>query len=111
MEWLKLYSTAKIVIITHFQDPKYLCYQASPKVFEALAANCFVLVDRQKDVFSLFSDNEHLVGFDDAEDLKKKIAYYLAHDEERKQIAQNGHRYTIENHTYAHRVKTLMSYL
>lgn len=111
MEWMKLYCTAKIVIISHFHDPKFLCYQASPKVFEALAANCFVLVDRQKDVFSLFSDNEHLVGFDDAEDLKKKITYYLAHEEERKQIAQNGHRYTIENHTYVHRVKTLMPYL
>jgi spore maturation protein CgeB len=110
-EWLRLYCAAKIVIVVHYQDDQYPCYQASPKVFETLAAGCFVLVDRQKDVFTLFRDNEHLVGFDDATDLRKKIAYYLEHGEERQRIACNGRRFVIENHTYLHRVKTVMPFL
>lgn len=110
-EWLKLYAAAKIVVVAHYQNGKYPCYQASPKVFEALAAGCFVLVDRQKDVFALFRDNEHLVGFDNGADLRKKIAYYLDHGEERMRIARNGRKFAIENHTYVHRVKTLLSTL
>ncbi len=108
-EWLKIYSSAKIVVIIHYQDGKIPCYQASPKIFEALACGCFVLVDNQKDVFKLFEDNEHLVKFDDAEDLKKKINYYLVHPGKRKAIAICGQRKALDYHTYVHRINKLTS--
>jgi spore maturation protein CgeB len=108
-EFNKIHSAAKICVICHYQDGKTRCYQASPKVFEALAARCFVIVDRQKDVFSLFSDKEHLVGFDDMRDLRKKIVYYLEHPEERRAIADRGYRCVLENHTYVHRIKKVLS--
>ncbi len=109
--WLRIYSASRIILATHYHDPQGLfpVYQASPRIFEALACGAFVLCDRQRDVFSLFTDGEHLVGFDDADDLKRKTAYYLDHAEERKRIARQGMLFVTANHTYVHRVKELLS--
>jgi spore maturation protein CgeB len=107
--WVKLYRRARIVLIVHYQDGFTPCHQASPKVFEALACGCFVLVDRQQDVQRLFADGEHLVVFDNIEDLKKKIRYYLKHPEERETIADRGRQETLAKHTYLHRFKTLFN--
>ena len=110
-EWLKIYSSSKIVLSTHYQEPngRFPVYQASPRVFEALACKAFLIVDRQKDVFSLFNDHEHLVGYDDAADLRKKITYYLEHCMERNKIAQNGHNYVLSKHTYEDRIREMLS--
>jgi len=107
-EWIKIYSASKIVIVIHYQDGEIPCYQASPKVYEALACGCFVLVDRQKDVFSLFEDEKHLVGFDNVNDLKRKIIYYLANPDKRRKIAESGRQMVLAQHTFRHRVETLL---
>jgi spore maturation protein CgeB len=110
-EWLKIYSASNIVLATHYHDPqnRFPIYQASPRVFEALACKAFVLCDNQRDVFSLFQDREDLVRFIDASDLINKAKHYLAHPEERNEIAGRGNRNVIENHTYVHRIKELLS--
>lgn len=109
VEWRKIYSSAKIVVIIHYQDGRIPCYQASPKVFEALACGCFVLVDNQRDVFNLFKDHRHLVKFDGADGLIEKIDYYLTHPEERKTIAMQGRKHVLSHHTFLHRVERLIS--
>ncbi|MBW1707098.1 MAG: glycosyltransferase [Deltaproteobacteria bacterium] len=105
--WVKIYRAAKIVLVVHYQDGVTPCFQASPKIFEALACGCFVLVDRQKDVFRLFEDGVHLVGFDDITDLKRKIRHYLENPRERMKIGVQGQREVIEKHTYAHRLQSM----
>jgi len=109
--WSKIYNASKIILATHYKDPdnRFPVYQASPRIFEALACRCFVLVDRQKDVFSLFDDKEHLVGFDGVEDLREKIRYYLGHSSERERIAAKGYQEVMEKHTYAYRIKEMLS--
>ena len=55
-EWLKIYSACKIALVIHYQSPQnsFPVYQASPRIFEAMSCGCFVISDRQRDVFSLF---------------------------------------------------------
>ena len=40
-----------------------------------------------------------------------KIGYYLKHEAERAQIAENGLRKISADHTYVHRVDEILSYL
>ena len=110
-EWIRIFSAAKVVIVIHYQDGNTPCYQASPKIYEALACKSFVLVDRQQDVFRLFEDGTHLVGFDGIEDLREKINFYLRHPGEREKIARQGYREVMEKHTYKHRIKKMLSAL
>jgi spore maturation protein CgeB len=107
--WVKIYNAAKIVLMIHFQDRSVPCFQASPKVFETLSCGCFMLVDRQKDVFSLFKDGEHLVGYEDLNDLKEKIQYYLGNPSECERIAAQGRKEVLSKHTFVHRIKELLS--
>jgi spore maturation protein CgeB len=109
--WTKIYSASNIVLSIHYRDPQnhFRVHQASPRVFEAMACGAFVLTDRQKDVLSLFKDGEHLVSFSDTADLDRKIAYFLKHADERREIAAAGKREVLRNHTYEHRMRQLLS--
>ena len=49
-----------------------------------------------------------MVCFDGVEDLREKVAYYLVHDEERMQIAENGYRKVKEHHGYVNRVREML---
>jgi spore maturation protein CgeB len=108
-EWRKMYAAAKIVLAVHYQDGRSPCYQASPRVFEAMACGAFVLCDTQRDVEALFKDGEHLVLFHDADDLRRKITHYLAHPNERLRIAELGRRETMKSHTYRHRMDQMLA--
>ncbi len=110
-EWLKIYSASKIVLVTHYQDleERFPVYQASPKVFEAMACGAFTVSDNQRDVFSLFEDGKHLICFDNPGELIEKIKYYLDHSAERERIALQGREEVLKNHTYEHRIKKLLS--
>jgi spore maturation protein CgeB len=110
-EWVKIFSACKINLVIHYNDGKVPCHQASPKIFEALACGCFVLTDRQRDVENLFKDKEHLVFFDNEQDLQKKIQYYLEQADERNRIALKGQASAINEHTYKHRMKRLIEVL
>jgi spore maturation protein CgeB len=111
--WVKIYSASRIIISIHVQDPerRVQVHQASPRIFEALACGAFVLTDSQRDVLALFRDGEHLVSFKDAADLGRKIAYYLEHPDERQRIATAGRAEVLRHHTYAHRVREIISAL
>jgi spore maturation protein CgeB len=108
--WLKIYRAGRIVVSIHYRDPegRFPVHQASPRVFEALACGAFLLTDRQRDVLALFKDGEHLVGFSDPADLRRKALYYLSHPQQRKRIAAAGRREALRRHTYAQRIQTLL---
>jgi spore maturation protein CgeB len=110
-EWVKLFSTSKIVFHSHFQDPLNLMpnYQVNPRVFEALACGSFLLVDDQKDISCFFKNGEHLVIYKDMNDLRARVAYYLNNDDERKRIADCGRKEVLKKHTYKHRVKDIIN--
>ena len=50
------------------------------------------------------SDGEHLVTYSDHEDLREKVRYYLAHDEERQRIADAARAHVLAHHRYDQRL-------
>lgn len=106
--WRKIYAAAGIVLVVHFNDDHTPCFQASPKLFEAMACGAFVLVDDQKDARALFTDDEHVVFFKNGTDLREKISFYLTNPELRKIIAANGRLEVLAKHTYKHRINEII---
>ena len=74
------------------------------RVFECAALGAFQIVDERAGIARCFDVGEHLVTYSDLADLRDKVAYFLAHDDERREIAAAARAHVLANHTYAHRL-------
>ena len=78
------------------------------RVFDILACGGFCLTNYQPEVAEFFEDGLELVMYHSVEDLLEKVAYYLAHEEERKQIAVNGKKKLEACYELMDRVKEML---
>ena len=78
------------------------------RIFDVLGAGGFLLTNFQPEIPSFFEDGKDLVCFSGEQDLMEKAGYYLSHDKEREQIAQNGQAKVKQFHTYLLRVKEML---
>lgn len=77
---------------------------------ETLSCGGFLLADKPDDFDLLgFKEGEHLVIYNNLEDLKKKVIYYLdeKNEKERQQIATQGMNFVRKNHSCKKRVKQM----
>lgn len=61
------------------------------RVFDILACGGFCLTNYQPEIAEVFEDGKELVMYTDSDDMLQKVNYYLAHEEERMQIAKAGY--------------------
>ena len=78
------------------------------RAFDIMGSNGFLLTNFQSDFLDLFVPNEDFVYYDGEDDLLDKIEYYLSHEKERNEIAQNGFEKVQKYHTYKDRVFTIL---
>lgn len=79
------------------------------RVYDILGAGGFLLTNYQADLIENgFVLGEDLVVYESKEDLLCKTDYYLNHEEERLQIAENGRRKVALLHTYDNRVRCIL---
>ncbi len=74
------------------------------RVFDIMAAGGFVISNYQSEIPEYFIPEEDIVLYDNIPDLLEKIDYYLNHNEERAEIAKNGHEKVKKYHTYDNRL-------
>jgi len=104
----KIYNSCKIVLNIH--DPQSI-NGPNFRTFEAMGASAFLLVERKKDISSMFVEGEELDFYEDVNELKYKIDYYLGRENERKRIALKGFQKIHRFHTLDHRYQTLFHIL
>ena len=109
-EWVKIFSASQVVFHSHYQDPsgRIPCYQAAPRVYEALACGALLVVDGQGDVLRLFKPGKDLVVFANMKELRDLVGYYLHHSQEAKAIAKRGRKKVLSKHTYRHRIQEIL---
>lgn len=78
------------------------------RMWDILGAGGFLMTNYQAELPDFFVENKDLVCFDGEKDLVEKTLYYLSHEEERKQIARNGHEKVKKFHTYQIRLKEII---
>jgi len=98
-----IYSRAKIVFNTSIAG------DVTMRIFEGTACGALVLTDSiANGLHQLFEISKEIVVYQDDNDLLDKIAYYLAHDDERQRIARTGQQRTLQQHLYTHRVQQIL---
>ena len=78
------------------------------RVFEALAAGCFLLTDHCDEIAELFKVGEEIETFRSAQELKDKVEHYLTHPEQRLSIASNGATAFKKRHSWSARLRNEM---
>lgn len=80
----------------------------SLRVWDVLGCGGFLLSNYQAEIPEYFEIGKDLVCYESQKDLNEKAAYYLAHDDLRKEIAHNGYEKVKARHTWAHRISSMM---
>lgn len=108
-EWRRIFSRAQVVLVSHYDDGRTPCQQASPKLYEAMACGAMVLCDAQADALRLFTPGRHFDIFRDPGELLAKVDHYLARPAERAAIAEQGRQEVLARHSYRHRLERLLA--
>lgn len=81
------------------------------RIFDIMGCGGFLMTNYQAELPEYFEIGVDLEAYSSLEELVDKCAYYLSHEEERKQIALNGYQKVCGQHTYAHRMKAMLEAL
>lgn len=79
------------------------------RVLDILSCGGFLITNYQAELPEYFDPGVDLVIYEDMKDLVQKVAYYLEHEEERRVIAENGHKKVQQIFGFGRAVKQLLA--
>lgn len=114
-EAVKIFNASKINLNLHSSpyheginpDGDYL----NPRVFDLAAAGAFQLVDWRSQLPEFFVPDKEVATFTSLLEAREKLDYYLAHEEERLEVAQRGRERCLRDHTYQVRLTQALEIL
>ena len=107
---ITLYNTSKVVLNVTNWDPA--CYVAlNQRVFDVPATGAFLLTDYSPELEEHYKTGEEIACYRNVEELKDKVRYFLAHDEERAAIARRGYEKALTLPTIADRVRKIIRHV
>jgi len=103
-EMARLFSASRLVF------NRSIVNDVNMRVFEAVACGSLLITNdlAENGQDELLTPGEHLVTYRSDDELIERIRYYLDHEEEREAIAQRGMERAHAEHTYAHRMQTIL---
>jgi spore maturation protein CgeB len=104
----RLLSSAKIVLNITRSEFHGAETGINLRIFEALAAGCFLLTDRCEEVESLFLTGVEIETFGSSTELTQKLSHYLQDNEARERIANQGHQAFLQRHTWQIRASEML---
>lgn len=90
-----LYNATSLALsISHFNYSRYF----SDRLLRELACGCCVLSHRFEDCELEFKDGDHIVYWDNSQDLLQKIDYYFKNPDKAREIGNRAADYVLENY-------------
>lgn len=106
LDMFKILAKSKIIINRHIGVSGK--YANNMRLFEATGMGAMLITDKKKNLKEIFKVGQEVVDYKDAEDLIRKIRYYLKNDGEREKIAEAGQKRTLKTHNYKVRMAELV---
>ncbi|WP_195576046.1 CgeB family protein [Paenibacillus sp. 1001270B_150601_E10] len=116
----RYFNGAKIVLNLHrSEDDRYLdknrtgapAHSINNRTFDISGCRAFQLIDYRSDLASYYEPDKEIVGFHTPKQGAELILNYLHQDGARLDIAERAYRRTINEHTFLHRIASMMSIL
>ncbi|MFH1740021.1 MAG: glycosyltransferase [bacterium] len=105
-QYRSICGASEIVLGFDTQSEIPLCF--SNRTWLTLGCGGFLLTTYVPRLEELFENRRHLVWYRSPGECRELIEYYLSHPEERREIAQTGHKHVLENYTYDHIAKNIL---
>jgi len=92
-------------------DKHGLFYQLKGRIFHAVGAGAMALNEYCPELEDLFDIGKEIITFEfgEVEDMKEKLSWYLAHDDEREKIAVAGYERGRKQHTFSARINQIFN--
>ena len=100
----RAFRSCRIVLNTIFPAE---VYGVNVRTFEAAASGAFQICTSRDELSNLFRKNE-IVTYSSLDELIDKIDYFMPRFEERREIAEHARMRALSEHTYKHRLQTLL---
>lgn len=81
------------------------------RVFDVPSAGAFLLTDRRAQLETMFEPGREIALYESPDEASELLARYLADAPERKRMGQAGRARVLAEHTYEHRLRSLLSAL
>lgn len=107
-ELVKLYNRSRIVLNSTNWGDDSTRGGMTLRVFEAPACGTFLLSDASGDMEKILPRDTHIGVYQDLEDFRDKLSYYLSNEAERKAIALTGYKQVASLHTYDNVVENII---
>lgn len=78
------------------------------RAWDIMGAGGFLMTSFQLEYMDFFENGKDYVYYESHDDLLKKTEYYLNHEDERAQIARNGHNKVAKYHSYIKRMEYII---
>jgi spore maturation protein CgeB len=112
-EAAKIYNASKIILnlqISPFDKQKKANF-VSPKTFSIAGCKGFQIADYRYEMKDLFKIGEEIICFNNFEELKELVKYYLDNEIERKRISKKAYQRVKSEHTYEHRMQEMIDFI
>jgi len=110
-DYVKAFNGARIVLNIHLPAMKNGGMKSNMRTFEASGSGAFILCDKTIGIEDLFIPEKEIILYDNINDLKEKVDYYLQNPEKRNTISKNAQKRCYKDHTYLHRAKFILKIL
>lgn len=78
------------------------------RAWDIVGAGGFLMTSFQLEYMDFFENGKDYVYYESHDDLLRKTEYYLNHEDERAQIARNGHEKAVKFHSYEKRMEFIL---
>ncbi len=78
------------------------------RVFDVPACGAFLITDYRSQMEDLFDMGAEVVTYSDPAEIPSLVEFYLAHDSDRRRLAENARRRVLAHHTYMHRMQSMI---
>ena len=102
LEYYALLASSRVTLNVHIDAVS--THATNLRLYEATGMGACLLTDWKPNLSELFEPDSEVVDYRSAEECAEKARYLLAHDAERRRIAEAGQRRTLRDHTQADRV-------
>lgn len=105
-----IYASSKLCVNLHENYQREFGGDCNERTFKIPAVGCFEIVDNVDCISKYFVPDQEIIIAENKQEWFEKIEYYIGNLDKAAEIAHRGKIRTLNEHTYHHRVRTLLSH-